>query len=132
MTIAVIQKHKYKDPAEDSQLIVDDDELVRETFLTWVSHTFPTLEVEVAATLEQVAQSSRNAPSPVAVITDYDLGDFDAMDVWEVYRDHWGQEKANEDIVVVSGLEREDIGAMAFIGKGNLQTISVWIEERFY
>ncbi len=123
---------RHKDSEMRTLLIVDDDELVRETFLTWVSHTFPTLEVEVAATLEQVAQSSRNVPSPVAVITDYDLGDFDAMDVWEVYRDHWGQEKANEDIVVVSGLEREDIGAMAFIGKGNLQTISVWIEERFY
>ena len=31
-------------------LVVDDDELVRETFLTWVSHTFPTLEVETAGT----------------------------------------------------------------------------------
>ena len=113
-------------------LVVDDDELVRETFLTWVSHTFPTLEVETAGTLEQITESIEKAPSPYAVITDYDLGDFDANSVWRVLKENWGEDKANEDIVVVSGLEREDIGSMSFIGKGNLQAISTWIEEKFY
>ena len=123
------QNVRHKNSEMRTLLVVDDDELVRETFLTWVSHTFPTLEVETAATLEQIAESIEKAPSPYAVITDYDLGDFDANSVWQVLKDNWGEDKANEDIVVVSGLEREDIGSMSFIGKGNLQESSTWIEE---
>jgi len=126
------QQARHKGERMRTLLVVDDDELVRETFLTWVTHTFPTLEVQIAGTMEQVAESIKKAPTPYAVITDYDLGNFDANSVWGVFRGHWGEEKANDDVVVVSGLEREDIGAMAFIGKGNLQVISAWIEERFY
>jgi CheY-like chemotaxis protein len=126
------QHVRHKNNEMRTLLVIDDDELVRETFLTWVSHTFPTLEVETAETLEQVTESIGKVPSPYAVITDYDLGDFDANSVWKLLKESWGESKANEDIVVVSGLEREDIGSMSFIGKGNLQAISSWIEEKFY
>ncbi|MBO00153.1 MAG: hypothetical protein CL438_05735 [Acidimicrobiaceae bacterium] len=126
------QHVRHKNNEMRTLLVIDDDELVRETFLTWVSHTFPTLEVETAETLEQITESIGKVPSPYAVITDYDLGDFDANSVWKLLKESWGESKANEDIVVVSGLEREDIGSMSFIGKGNLQAISSWIEEKFY
>ena len=57
------QNVRHKNSEMRTLLVVDDDELVRETFLTWVSHTFPTLEVETAETLSRSPNQSEKSPA---------------------------------------------------------------------
>ena len=116
---------------ERTLLVIDDNDLVRETFKTWVTHTYPELELQEAGSLAEAMECLEGDPRPYAVITDYDLGACTALDVHAAFEEVWGPEKAQQDIVVVSGLTRTDIGLTA-INKGNLGDLSIWVEDRFY
>jgi len=116
---------------ESTLLIIDDNKLVRETFKTWVTHTYPALEIQEAGSLAEAMECLQEETTPYAVITDFDLGIGTALDVHVAFEEIWGSEKAQQDIVVVSGLTRTDIGLTA-INKGNLGDLAIWIEDRFY
>jgi DNA-binding NtrC family response regulator len=102
--------------------IIDDDKVVRASFINFAASQFPDVVCIEAGT---VAELEQHLDSIHAVISDYQLdGGETVLDVANLIDP--------VRLLCVSGLMRKDLGDIAFIGKGNLSEISAWIEAQFF
>lgn len=102
--------------------IIDDDKVVRSSFINFAASQFPDVVCVEAGT---VAELEAHIDSIHAVISDYQLdGGETVLDVAKLIDP--------ERLLCVSGLMRKNLGDIAFIGKGNLSEISAWIETQFF